>query len=150
MGGELDISSVPGRGSTFRVTLNFPKYLSTRHASSPSSSSSSFYENTYQPKGEDKDSIHVFNHWPMREGVTALQILVVDSAEDSRTSVCSYLRDSSPRLCVDTSSHLRELVEFCVVSVSNPEAAIQVLFQNRISVVVINDWLDYNFAQVLL
>jgi hypothetical protein len=143
MGGELDVSSIHGRGSIFQVTLNFPKhYTPNQIAPGPSSPASYFQPNL------ELDSAEPFTHWPMREGITPLQVLVVDSSEDSCASVCSYLRDFSPRLCVDASSHLRELVEFCVVSVNNPDAAIQTLLQFRISVVIINDWLDQNFAKV--
>jgi hypothetical protein len=137
MGGQLDVSSLHGKGSIFRVTLDFPKYI----LPGPSSPSPDIPPNE---SGADD----TFAHWPMREGITPLQVLVVDSSEDSRAAVCAYLRDSWPRLCVDTNSHLRELVEFCVVSVSSPEAALHILAQYRISVVIINDWLDQNFAQV--
>eukprot|EP00026_Physarum_polycephalum_P001518 Phypoly_transcript_01520.p1 GENE.Phypoly_transcript_01520~~Phypoly_transcript_01520.p1 ORF type:complete len:881 (+),score=159.98 Phypoly_transcript_01520:575-3217(+) len=139
MGGQLDVSSLHGSGSVFRVTLNFPKYYLPGPSSPPPD----------LPPGEI-DPTGTFTHWPMREGVTPLQVLVVDSSEDSRAAVCSYLRDSSPRLCVDANSRSRELVEFCVVSVSSPEAALHILSQYRISVVIINDWLDQNFSQLLL
>jgi Histidine kinase-, DNA gyrase B-, and HSP90-like ATPase len=126
MGGELRVFSEYGVGSTFLVTLRFskpPDPLPT-----PASSPALVVHPILLP--------------------TSLHVLVVETSKAVCDAVCAYMQDASPRLCVDAATGAHACVEFCGVTVGNTLEALHVLAIHKISIVIINDWLDQSFVEV--